>query len=153
VARSLLSFGGTTRARERSAGRPRLAGGGVRVDERDDVPFVDAGHDGAALGAVDDLDVAAIEVLADLQEDEGLAVLLEHRLARHLDGVLDLAALDHDAQRRSGAHLRVGLLELEIDVELADRARLEEVAARRAGGERADLGGEGTPRNRVDLDG
>src|SRR5262245_26778976 len=119
VARSLLSFGGTTRARERSAGRPRLAGGGVRVDERDDVPFVDAGHDGAALGAVDDLDIAAIEVLADLQEDEGLAVLLEHRLARHLDGVLDLAALDHDAQRRSGAHLRVGLLELEIDVELA----------------------------------
>ena len=95
-----------------------------------------AGDDGAALGDVDDLHVAAIEALADLEEDVVLAVLLEDRLPRHVDGGGELLAVDDDAQRGAGAHLRIELVELQGDVELADGAGLEEVAARGAGAER-----------------
>ena len=101
--------------------------------------------------AVTTLHVVPIEAVAVLEEDVVLAGLLEDGLARHVQRVLDLAAVDHDAQRRAGAHRGIGLVEIQHDVELADGAGLEERAARRAGAERPDLRGERAARQRVDL--
>src|SRR4029079_2510587 len=132
VARSRVSgsFRGAGRAGERAAGRLRAAAGDVGVDERDYVAFVEAGDDGAALGDVGHLDVAAIEAVADLDEHVVLAGLLEDRLPRDVDGVLDVAPVDDDAHRRSRAHLRIELIERQDDVELAGGARVAHVATR-----------------------
>src|SRR5262249_26258969 len=116
------SLRGSRGGRQRAAGAAlRPAGDDLRVDQRDDGSFIESGDDRPAFGAVGYLHVVSLEAIARVQVDEGLATLLEDRLTRSLEGVRNLAAVDHEPHGRSGAQPRIRLIEGEVDVELTDR--------------------------------
>src|SRR6185312_6887285 len=117
-------------------------GGDIRIDQGDHVAVVHSSDCGAALGAVRDLDVAPLEAVAFADIDECLAALLEYRLPRHLQRIGNVAAIDHQPDRRTRAEARIRVREGEGDVELTNGGGLEEVAARRETTERADRGSE-----------
>ena len=114
----------------------------------------DAGNHGAALGQVLDLDLALLEAVAGLDEDVGLAVLLEHRLARHVEGVRDFLAFDHHPGRGARLEARIGRIELEADVEQPrDGRALVPLRPRRQPRQRADADDELLAGQRVDVEG
>ena len=67
-------------------GDPALARPRSRIDERDLGAFAQSLDHDAALGALLHLYVARLESFADLDEHVVLAVLVEDRLSRHVDG-------------------------------------------------------------------
>ena len=91
--------------------------GDERIHERNNDRFVKTCDDRAAFGRGDHLDVPSIEPVAALHERIILPRLLEDRLTRDVERVLDLPAVNRQAQRRSGAHRGIGMIERKDDID------------------------------------
>src|SRR5439155_3326484 len=120
--------------------------------DRDDVNVPQARPDGTALGPVRDFDRTLLNAVAQFQEHDALAVLVEAGLSRHMQDVVQLPPRDLEPRGRTGAEPRIDLVELERDVELPRRVRLPEIPARGEAGQRAHTRDERFPRQRIDLD-
>src|SRR3954469_11402009 len=92
----------TSRGNRRRRRRGGRAGACVWIDEGDLGSFRHTRERDPALRALFHLDFALIEVVPCLDVDETLAVLLEHRLARHMKRPGDLLAIERHACGHSG---------------------------------------------------
>src|SRR5207249_7068762 len=96
------------------------AAGGRRVDERDFGPRFETLDDGEALGPGLDFHVARVERVAGLDVDRRAPGVVEHRLSRNVENVLERRAGDLDLRGGAGPHTGIAG-DVEDDVELLRR--------------------------------